>query len=158
KLDDDISRRMHQLFIEQWDLRKQIFLESDIAEFAAAAGKHVKYLADGDFHFPVEVHERFVKRLTERTALAQELAKKKFDFAQDATVILDAKSVPYPKNADEARGRLQNQIRYELCSLIVDGVKEDEARVRIGKRHKNLLQAAQGLDKDDLLERYLTSL
>src|SRR5205814_244986 len=61
-------------------------------------------------------------------------------------------------DAAEARERLRNQIRYELCSLIVDGVKEDEARIRIQKRHKNLLQSAQRLDKDDLLERYLASL
>src|SRR5688500_11010409 len=39
KLDESISQRMHRLFIEQWDPRKLIFLESDIAEFAAAGDK-----------------------------------------------------------------------------------------------------------------------
>jgi carboxyl-terminal processing protease len=158
KLDETISQRMHRLFVEQWDPRRLIFLEGDIAEFAAATDKHAKLVVDGDLSFPVQVHERFVKRMAERTALAQELAQEKFDFAQEATVILDAKAVKYPKDADEARERLRNQIRYELCSLIVDGVKLDEARTRIQKRHKNLLQAAQRLEKDDLLERYLASL
>lgn len=158
KLDDTISRRMHRLFIEQWDPRKLYFLESDIAEFAAAATRHAKFVADGDLSFPVRVHERFVKILAERTALAQELARREADFGKDATVILDAKAVNYPKDAAEARERLRNQVRYELCSLIVDGVKEDEARLRIQKRYKNLLQSAQRLEKDDLLERYLASL
>lgn len=158
KLDESISQRMHRLFIEQWDPRKLFFLESDIAEFAAANDKHAKFIVDGDLNFPVQVYDRFVQRMTERTAWAQELAQEKFDFDKDSTVILDAKAVKYPNDADEAKERLANLIKYELCTLIVDGVKEDEARTRIQKRYKNLLQITQRLEKDDLLERYLAAL
>lgn len=158
KLDESISQRMHRLFVEQWDTRKLIFLEGDIAEFAAAHDKHARFIADGDLTFPVQVYERFLKRMSERTAWAQELVQEKFDFTKESSVILDAKAVKYPRDATEAKDRLRDYIKYELCTLIVDGVKEDEARTRIQKRYKTLLQSTRGLDKDDLLERYLASL
>src|SRR4051794_20588612 len=40
KLDNEISTRMHRLFLDQWDPRKLFFLESDVAEFAAYETKH----------------------------------------------------------------------------------------------------------------------
>src|SRR5215207_5943859 len=48
KVDADISRRMHRLFIEGWDPKKLFFLESDVAEFAAAETKHADFLTSGD--------------------------------------------------------------------------------------------------------------
>src|SRR4051812_43872915 len=43
KLDNEISTRMHRLFLDQWDPRKLFFLESDINEFAASETKHAQY-------------------------------------------------------------------------------------------------------------------
>ena len=158
KIDETISERMHRLFVEQWDPRKLFFLEADIAEFAAAHDKHAKFIADGDMSFPVHVYETYLKRITERSTWAQELAQEKFDFTKETTVTLDAKAARYAKTTEEAKERWRDWIKFEVCSLIVDGVKEDEARTRIQKRYKSLLQTAQRLDKDDLLERYLAAL
>jgi carboxyl-terminal processing protease len=158
KIDKEISTRMHRLFIEHWDPRKLFFLESDIADFAAAQDKHPKFIADCDLTFPVHVYEVFLKRVTERNEWAQELAKEKFDFNKESTVFLDPKSTKYCKTTDEAKARWRDWIKYELCNLILDGVKEDEARSRIQKRYRNLLRITSQLDKDDLLEQYLVAL
>ena len=158
KIDVNISERMHKLFVEQWDPRKLFFLESDIAEFAAARQKHAQFIADGDMKFPVRVYEVFLKRIAERQAWTQELLKEKFDFGQECTIILDPKTARYAKTTEEAKGRWRDWIKYELCSLIVDSVKDDDPRARIQKRYNALLQITQRLDRDDLLERYLASL
>lgn len=157
-VDESISERMHRLFVEQWDPRKLFFLEGDIAELAEAHQKHAKFIAAGDLKFPVRVYELYIQRLGERNAWAQEILKERFDFSKETTVYLDAKTARYPKTEAEAKERLRDWIKYELCSLIVDGVKEEEARARIQKRYRSLLQNSQRLDKDDLLERYLASL
>ena len=158
KLDKEISTRMHKLFIEQWDPRKLFFLESDIADFAASAEKHTQYIADCDMKFAVHVYEVFLKRVAERNDWAQELAKEPHDFTKECTVVLDPKSTEYAKTSAEAKARWRNWIQYELCGLIVDGVKEDAARTRIQNRYKNLLRFTQQLDKDELLEHYLLAL
>jgi carboxyl-terminal processing protease len=158
KLDNEISTRTHRLFLDQWDSRKMFFLESDIAEFAAAETKHAKFIVDCDLSFPVLVYERFLKRVSERNDWAQALAAERFDFSKEDTVVLDAKATKYAKNADEAKELWRSWIKYELCSLIVDGVKEDEARSRIQKRYRNLVSITKQIDKDELLERYLIAL
>src|ERR1043166_2056569 len=158
KIDKEISRRMHTLFIEQFDPRKLFFLDRDIAAFAESAEKHSKFIADQDLKFPVHVYEVFLKRVAERAKWAQDLAKEPHDFTKETTVVLDAKTAGYAKTADEAKARWRDWIQYELCSLIVDGVKEDVARTRIQKRYTSLLKFTEQLDKDDLLERYLLAL
>src|SRR5260221_4636847 len=95
KLDNEISTRMHRLFLDQFDPRKLFFLESDIAEFAAYEAKHAKLLGNSDMSFPVLVYERFLKRVTDANDWAQALASEKFDFSKDDTVNLDSKAVPY---------------------------------------------------------------
>ena len=158
KLDNEISTRMHRLFLEQWDPRKLFFLESDIVEFAASEGKHVKLLAECDLAFPVLVYERFLKRVAERNEWAQTLAAEKFDFSKDDTVVLDSKTARYSRTNEEAKERWRSWIKYELCGLIVDGVKEEDARARIQKRYRNMLRVTKQIDKDDLLERYLSAM
>jgi carboxyl-terminal processing protease len=158
KLDNEISERMHKLFVEQWDSRKLFFLESDIAEFAASENKHIKKLLAGDFSFPVQVYERFLERVTERNEWVQKLADEKFDFAKDDTVVLDSRTTKYAKTTDEAKARWRSWIKYELEGMIVDGVKENEARTRIQKRYRTMLRITKQIDKDELLERYLTAM
>jgi carboxyl-terminal processing protease len=158
KLDNEISTRMHKMFVEQWDPRKLFFLESDIAEFAAYENKHIQMLMANNLSFPVLVYERFLERVVERNEWAQKLADEKFDFAKDDTVILDNRSTKYAKTADEAKARWRSWIKYELEGMIVDGVKEDEARSRIQKRYRSLVRITKQFDKDELLERYLTAM
>ena len=157
-LDVEMSRRMHKLFLEGWDPKKLFFLDSDIAEFAAAESKHAEFLNNSDLAFPVHVYERYLQRVTERNDWAQKLADEKFDFNKEDTIVVDNKTAQYCKNNDEARERWRSWIKYELCGMIVDGVKEQEARDRIKKRYRNLVRFTKQIDHDELLERYLVAL
>jgi len=157
-IDTETSRRMQRLFLEGWDPKKLFFLESDMAEFAAAEGKHAEYLKNGDLAFPVKVYERYLQRVVERNDWAQTLADEKFDFNKEDTITVDNKTAQYCKSNEEAKDRWRSWIKYELCGMIVDGVKEKEARERIKKRYRNLVRFTKQIDKDELLERYLVAL
>jgi carboxyl-terminal processing protease len=158
KIDHEISRRMHKLYVESFDPKKLFFLESDLKELADGEFRHTDYIRNGDLGFAIRVYERFLKRVTERNEWAAGFAKEKFDFAQEDTIVVDNKTATYAKNDDEAKARWRAWIKYELCTMIVDGVKEPEARERIAKRYRNLLRFTKQTDKDELLERYLTCL
>src|SRR5262245_8984399 len=158
KIDVETSRRMHRLFLEGWDPKKLFFLESDIAEFAAAEGKHAEYLNAGELTFPVTVYQRYLQRVVERNDWAQALADEKFDFTKDDSITVDNKTAQYCKTNDEAKERWRSWIKYELCGMIVDGMKETDARDRIKKRYRNLVRFTKQIDKDELLERYLVAL
>jgi carboxyl-terminal processing protease len=158
KIDVETSRRMHRLFIEGWDPKKLFFLESDINEFAAAESKHAEFLNAGDLAFPVNVYQRYLQRVVERNDWAQSLADEKYDFTKEDSITVDNKTAQYCKTNDEAKERWRSWIKYELCGMIVDGVKEKDARERIKKRYRNLVRFTKQIDKDELLERYLVAL
>ena len=50
------------------------------------------------------------------------------------------------EDTEEAKARWRSWVRYELCTLIADGVKEEEARTRIQKRYRNLLRIGTSYD------------
>ncbi|HVJ83049.1 MAG TPA: carboxy terminal-processing peptidase [Planctomycetia bacterium] len=158
KIDQEISRRMHKLYIEGLDPRKLFFLASDIAEFAAHELRHERYVQTGDLGFAIEVEKRYLKRLEERNEWAQEFANEKYDFSQDDVVVVDGKSADYAKDEADAKARWKSWIKYEMLNLIVDGTKEEDARERIRKRYRTLVRYAKQVEKDEILERYMTSL
>jgi carboxyl-terminal processing protease len=158
KIDHEISKRMHRLYIESWDPKKLFFLKSDVEEFAQAELKHADFIKKSDFSFAIKVFNRYLERIVERNKWCQELANEKYDFTKPDRIVVDNKSTKYAENTEESKTRWRSWVKYELISLIVDGTKEEEARDRIRKRYRNLLRFTQQTDKDELLERYLTCL
>ena len=158
KVDDEISKRLHHQFLESWDPWKRYFLQSDIDEFAKFETLHGQAIAEGKLDYAYTIFNRYRERLNERMKWAAELADEKFDVTKPDTVPLDPKVTTYAKTDEESKNRWRAQVKYEYESLLVDNVKEAEARDRLKKRYKNLQRYMAQVDKEELIERYLDAL
>jgi carboxyl-terminal processing protease len=158
KIDGETSQRLHRQYLEGWDPWKRYFTQSDIDEFAKFEKAHGKAIQEGKLDSAYTVFNRYRERLEERMKWATELADAKHDFSKPDTVPLEPKVTTYAKTEAEAKERWRAQVKYELASLIVDGVKEAEARDRLKKRYKNLQRYMAQVDKEELIERYLDAL
>lgn len=158
KVDETMSRRMHRLFLESWDPAKRFYLQSDIDEFAKYETEHAAAIREGKFDAAYDMFRRFRERLAERVKWVNELSAEKHDFKKPETLELDPKSIKYAQTEEEARERWRVQVKYELETFQVNGVKEEEARERIRKRYRNLLRYMAQVDKEELIERYIDAL
>ncbi len=158
KVDDAMSKRVHQLFLEAWDPTKRFYMQSDIDEFTKFEKDHAEAIKDGKFDYAYTMFKRYRDRLEERVKWAYDFADAKHDFSKAETIELDPKTLAYAKTEEQAKERWRVQIKYELEVMKVNSVKEEEARDRIKKRYRNLQRYMAQVDKEELVERYLDCL
>ncbi|TWT96349.1 carboxy terminal-processing peptidase [Neorhodopirellula pilleata] len=158
-LNDELSQRALQLYVEAFDPLKLYFLQSDIDQFqryAAVVDDHVKA---GNLDLAYYIFEQFTRRVDQRVETIRELLKGEFDFNIDEDVVIDREAAQYAKNDDEARDRWRRQLKLSLLDLkdADDPVVGQEARDQLMRRYDRYAARWKGTSSDDILEMFLTS-
>jgi carboxyl-terminal processing protease len=114
-----VSSKFLDRYIEIFDPQHVHFLQSDLAQFEAYRTNlnHLTLPERGtapDTKPACEIFNRFVERLQQRVAYADELLKnEKFTFDTDERVVFNRKDLPFPKNLDEAKKLWKERLRAE---------------------------------------------
>lgn len=156
-LNDTISKRALDLFVDTLDPLKLYFLQSDIAEFQNSSTEIDDMVRAGDLSLAYEIFERFVQRVDERVTVALELLDGEFEFESDETIIIDPDAAEYAADADEAKDRWRRQIKYAILDLKDEGKEGQEAIDQLRRRYSRYARRWKNTDSDDLLEMYLTA-
>ena len=157
QLDDRISQRALDLFLDALDGMKLYFYQSDIDEFRRQASSIDDMVKSGDLSFAHDVFKRFTARVDERIAVAEELLAEPFDFDKDEEIIVEPDATSYAKTPEESRDRWRRQIKYALLVLKDDGKEGEEAINQLRRRYARYARRWKSTDSDDLLELFLTS-
>src|SRR5436190_9323415 len=106
--DDTVSARFFDRYLESLDPQHLHFIQSDLTEFEHYR-TNLNHLAKPrqriiDTHPSCEIFERFVQRLQQRVAYADELLKNEtFQFEADERITINRREMPYPKDLAEAK-------------------------------------------------------
>jgi len=116
---DSLSTNFFDRYIEAFDPQHLHFLQSDLAEFEIYRTNlnHLTLPERGtppDTKPACEIFNRFVQRLQERVAYADDLLHNEpFKFDSDERVLLNRKDLPYPKDLNEAKQLWKERLRAE---------------------------------------------
>lgn len=159
EIDDEVSARWHEKFIESLDRGKLFFTKDDLAEFEPFKDELDDQIRRGDLSFAQMVFERFRTRLDERFAVINELLDAGFDFEVEETYIDDPELLDYPADAEEARERWRKELKYQLLVQMLNDTEYDEAVKRLKIRYKdNLYRYFRQFEMLELMEFYLSAL
>jgi carboxyl-terminal processing protease len=121
-------------YLETLDPQHIHFTQADLADFEpyrtnlnrlTLPGQHL-----GDTRPACEIFNRYMERLQQRTAYADELLQhEKFTFDKDERILINRKQVPYPADLDEAKKLWRERLRFEYLQELLG---------KIGARKKNL--------------------
>ena len=161
-LDDTISRRALDLFIDSLDPLKLYFYQSDIDEFHRSETSIDDMVQRGDLSLGYDIFRRFTQRVDERVKVANELLEMDFDFHRDESIVIDPDAASYAKTPEEARDRWRRQIKYALLDLKdtdedEDSLSHEEAVERLHRRYNRYANRWRQTKSDDLLEMYLSA-
>lgn len=148
-LDDEISKRGLESFLETLDPIKMYFYESDVAEILKHEDEVDDMLKERDISLAYITFQRFLKRVDERVELIDELLKQEFDFTRDETMITDPDEARYPRDQREARERWKHRIKYDLLVLKSDDKEGKEARDKLHRRYHSFAKRMHQTDGDD---------
>ncbi|MDA7978883.1 MAG: carboxy terminal-processing peptidase [Pirellulales bacterium] len=158
EIDDVISARTFDSYMETLDPMKVYFTQDDIDEFRKQRLEIDDLLKRGDVNFAVDVFNRFLKRVGERVAIIEDLLDDEIDFTIDEEMISDKDVTSHPKTEDEIRERWRKRIKYDfLMQTVVEKQSMEEARKKLTKRYTGYLRRMNQLNNDDVLEMYLTA-
>ncbi len=127
-LDDEAAKRAFDLYIKALDSAKVYLTQADIDEFAANKSQLDDMLIKGDVKLAFAIFDRFLQRVDERVAMAVKMVDDEIDFTVDEEIVVDPKSLEYPKTEDEADDRWRKRIKYNLLVLKSEKDAEGEPK------------------------------
>src|SRR5262245_37017146 len=159
-IDDEVSSKFLDRYLDALDNLHLYFLQSDLAEFE-------KYrttlddltLKEGDTTPSRVIFTKFLERLQQQHDYVMALLKtEKFEFNGNDRFVLNRKTLPRPKDLAEAKQLWRDRLRYEYLQEKLNKEKPEEIVKIITRRYTRVLRALKEYDNDDVLQVYLTSL
>ncbi len=116
-LDEGISEKFFDGYIDSLDPRHENFLQSDLAEFDIYRTNLDKLTLEhgtADLTPAFAVYDRYAERIQQHDAYVMDLLKEdKFKFNSDEKIMLDRRHAPFPKDLAEAETLWKQRLRYE---------------------------------------------
>lgn len=176
--DDTVATNALMLFIDSFDFDHSYFLAADIAEFKQSATQLDNQVRSGDTSFARHIFDRFLERVTDRTAHVEQLLERGFDLTIDETYRWKRDKAPWPKDEAEWNELWRKKIKNEYVGRVAaQEIPEKEENKTAGEagneeqpdqrlspeefireRYKQFqLLVKTNFDEETLLERYLSA-
>jgi carboxyl-terminal processing protease len=159
KLNEDVSRKFLQTYLEMLDFSHLFFTQKDVDELSAKYGSSMAGdVLLGNLKPAYEIYSLYTKRVDDRVAKIKELLKQPIDFKSNATVELSRQKSPWPKDEAEAdqlwRGRIANELLQEHLSEH----PIEPAPQLVARRYDRLARNVHEEDKDEQMKLFLDAL
>jgi len=159
KLNEDVSKKFLQTYLEMLDFSHLFFTQKDIDELNA---KYASSMASdvllGNLKPAFDIYALYTKRMDDRVAKIKELLKQPIDFKGNATVELSRQKSSWPKDEAEAdqlwRGRISNELLQEHLSEH----PIEPAPQLVARRYDRLARNVHEEDKDEQMKLFLDAL
>jgi carboxyl-terminal processing protease len=158
-LNDEISRKFLQTYLELLDYSHLFFTQQDVEALNTKYGDAVDDdVLLGNLKPAYEIYDLYAKRVDQRVAKVKELLKQPMDFKADATIEVSRQKAPWPKDEAEAdqlwRGRITNELLQEKLS---EHPIEPGPQL-VARRYDRLARTVHEEDKNEQVKLYLDAL
>lgn len=158
KINDEISVKLFNRYLELLDPRKLYFSQADVDALGQDRARLGEKMKAGNVDFAFKAFDLFFQRVKERNLLAEGLVDAKHDFTKDEGMVIDAEKIPWAKTDSELQERWRKQVKYELLSLKLEDTADAEAKQRLKKRYHLNIENWEQMEDSEKLELYLSAL
>ena len=166
-INDDISEKIYNTYLEQIDAQKRFFIQSDIRQFEKYKFKLDDQLKDQDLTFFNLVYETSRKRINEVKNYYEEIMNNSFDFSSNEDINLDFENKSYARNSNEIKNRWRKQLKYSTLDIIslklgdsikvIDNKTRNESMTLIKKNTDDFFDYVEEMDRDDWFANYINA-
>ena len=157
ELDDEISERAFNTFIDRLDPMKLYFLQEDIDAFQTEKTEIDDMLKSGDLQFAHDVFLKYMSRMEESIAVVHGLIDAEHDYGVEEYISTDWGNLAFAKSREDLTDRWRKRIKYNFLVLKGDKTEGEAARERLHRRYNSQLKQMQQTQSDELLEIFLTA-
>lgn len=160
QIDDALSERLLENYLENLDPGRNVFLGSDIAEFRKLRDQLDDQLLAGDLSAGFAIYERYRERLQtrlERVTADLHGTIAAMDFTRDEVLLTDRKKLDWPADERAADELWQKQLKSSVLGLKLAGKKMDAIEELLAKRYKDQLRRMAQVNSEDVYQLYMNS-
>lgn len=159
-VDDALSGRLLDNYLDNLDPGRNVFLKGDIVEFQALRRTLDDALREGDLEAGYRIYERYrgrlEKRLTDINARLPAIIAG-LDFTVDEVMVIDRSTLDWPADETEAASIWQKQIKASVLSLRLAGKDAAEIEKLLARRYKDQLRRMRQVNSEDVFQLYMNS-
>ncbi|MEY3975907.1 MAG: hypothetical protein RLZZ33_962 [Pseudomonadota bacterium] len=157
KIDDNLSPRVMDKFIEGLDGQRSYFLASDIAEFETHRLRFDDMIRTGDIEPSYLIFARYQQRNRERVEHALALLDREPDFTLNERFEFDRESAPWAKDSAELDELWRKRVKNDAISLLLTNKTWAEARDVLRTRYERVLKRADQVKPEEVFELFLNA-
>ena len=166
-IDDKISEKIYNTYIEQLDAQKRFFLQSDIRQFEKYKFRLDDQLKDQDLTFFNLVYETSRERINEVKTYYEEIMNNSFNFSSNENINLEFENKSFARSKNEIKNRWRKQLKYSTLDIIslklgdsikyIDDNTRDDSMTLIKKNTDDFFDYISEMDRDDWFTNYINA-
>ena len=166
QIDDDLSLKIFDDFINKLDPQKRFFTLSDIKELDRFKYKIDDQIKAYDLEFFEEIHDRYKSRIADAKIYVEKAFENNFDFNDNEYIDLDNDSIPFSSDKNQLYERWRKQIKYSILDIISkknssDSIDDNEIMMNaissVKKNTNDFFNYANEIERDDWFSVFLNS-
>ena len=185
KIDDNLSQKSFEKFIEKVDYSKNFFLEEDIKNLSKDRLHFDNFLSKGEYPILEKVMKIKSRRIQEASKRVKKLLKKGLNFSRNESLELDSKKRSFSKNKQEFNDLWRRIVKQSTLSRYMLKLEEQEVLkknkkksplkykkekifsrkkilkktyVEMSKRYKKYFKRELDESRNDYFEKFLNSI
>lgn len=156
-VDDELSRRFFERYLESLDPNRSFFFASDIARFEKYRTQFDDALRYAQLDAAFEIFKAFRTRMAERAAFAQSLLDREFDFARVEQYQFDREDASWAVDGAALDELWRKRVKNDILELRLAGRKADEIRDTLSKRYARMGRRVTQLNANDVYQFFVNA-
>jgi carboxyl-terminal processing protease len=126
KIDDDFSKKMYKIFIDQLDFNKRFFTEEDLQTLRAYESQLDDEINNNRYQFYNLAHQLLEKRILQTEQFCDEILSQPFDFTVDETYQTDPEKTKPAKDNAELKQQWRKYLKYYTMTRLSNSLDIQE--------------------------------
>ena len=156
-VDDELSSRVLDLFIESLDRNRMYLLEGDVEYFETYRYRLDDMIRSRPLDPVFEMYEVYQTRVRERLDFALKQLQSEPDFLVDEEYQFDRAEEPWAQTSAELDEIWRQRIKNDALNLVLEGETWEKAQEVLIKRYNGYLRRLDQVNNDDVFERFMNA-
>jgi len=156
-LDNELSKKIFERYIEQLDFNKQIFLQSDIEELKAYQFALDESLKTGRVQPAYDIFQLNLLRRYERYAYAISQLSSEIKFDVEESYQFDRSESQWPQSLDELNEIWRQKVKSDALSLKLTGKEWPAIKERLTKRYNSAIKQLTQTESEDVFQSFMNA-
>jgi carboxyl-terminal processing protease len=156
-VNDELSSRVLDLFIEGLDSNRMYLLKGDIEYFETYRYDLDDLVKSKPLDPVFEMYQVYQTRVRERLTFALEQLEAEPDFTQDETYQFDRSEEPWVESSAELDDIWRQRVKNDALNLALEDEPWGKIQEVLGKRYQGYIKRLNQLNNDDVFERFMNT-